>query len=75
MLRTLVLSAVLLAAGCMDMEMAQQPAAAPAAPSYTCGKCGGTYLQPQNCPKCGLELSPVQGTSTPPQGSGFIKRK
>jgi hypothetical protein len=35
-----------------------QPADAPRTAPLTCRVCGGTYAQPGNCPKCGLELTP-----------------
>ncbi|MBI2932334.1 MAG: hypothetical protein HYY16_11850 [Planctomycetes bacterium] len=73
--RAAVLSALaVIAVACAEMETTQglQQHVQEQQVTYTCGRCGGTYMQPQNCPKCGLELTPRGGT---PQWTGPSKGK
>ena len=55
--RIIVLVLALLGtAGCMDMVPEETPAPRPAPSSFSCARCGGSYPQPGNCPKCGDAL-------------------
>jgi hypothetical protein len=72
-MRALILALLLVVPGCgMETKRGSGTTGTgtSAQQSYTCGKCGGTYMQPQNCPKCGDALTPVgtqQPSSTPPR--------
>ena len=54
---------VVSAFGCAPMKAAPPPSA-PAAPTYGCATCGGSFQSAGNCPKCGVELQMKQAPSS-----------